>query len=366
MIIMRFVPLLTAILVCYVTYLAIMERDMLLSYAGVPPAAAQEAKVQQALEDKPAVSVLAIKSVEQPVARGIVLRGQTEAFRVLEAKAEATGLVISQPLRKGTMVAEGKLLCQLDPGTLEASMAEAKARLAEAKANNAVSASLVAKGYASETQAIARVAALESAQAALKRAQKQIDKLNITAPFAGLLESDTAEFGALMQPGAPCATIISLDPIKLVGFATEQQVSKITVGSLAGARLIGGIEIGGKLSFISRRADPKTRTFRVEILVPNADLKIRDGSTAEIFIALDGEKGHLLPQSALTLDDKGRLGIRAAVDGKAQFYQVTIINDSREGVWVTGLPAQTDVIVVGQEFVIDGRRVSVTFKDDAS
>jgi len=363
---MRFVPILTAILVCFVTYLAIMERDILLSYAGVPPAEAQEAKVMQALEDKPAVSVLAIKSFEQPVARGIVLRGQTEASRVLEAKAEATGLVISQPLRKGTMVTKGTLLCQLDPGTLEASMAEAKARLDEAKANNAVSVSLVAKGYASETQAIARVAALESAQAAMKRTQKQIDKLNIVAPFSGLLESDTAEFGALMQPGSPCATIISLSPIKLVGFATEQQVSHISIGGLAGARLIGGIEVAGKLSFISRRADPLTRTFRVEVTVPNPDLKIRDGSTAEIFIALDGEKGHLLPQSALTLDDIGRLGVRAVKQGKALFYPITIINDSREGVWVTGLPAETHVIVVGQEFVIDGRRVSVSYKDDAS
>ena len=339
---------------------------MLLSYAGVAPAEAQEMAKETALNDKPAVSVVAIKSIEQPVARGIVLRGQTEAFRLVEAKAETTGLVISQPLRKGSMVAKGELLCQLDPGTMEASMAEAKARLAEAEANNAVSVKLVAKGYASETTAIARIAALEGAHAAMKRTEKQIEKLKITAPFAGLLESDTAELGALMQPGASCATIISLDPIKLVGFATEQQVQRISVGGLAGARLIGGTELVGKLSFISRRADRITRTFRVEVTVPNPDLKIRDGSTAEIFIALDGDKGHLLPQSALTLDDIGRLGIRAAEDGKAIFYPITIINDSAEGIWVTGLPAEVTVIVVGQEFVIDGRRVAISYRDDAS
>ncbi len=363
---MRFVPLLTALLVCAVTYMAIMERDLLLSFAGVARAQTPQAPKELALEDKPPVTVVVLKSTQQPVARGIVLRGKTEASRAVDAKSEATGLVISQPIRKGTDVKKGQLLCKLDPGTLEASLAEAKARLAEARANNTVSTSLVAKGYASETQAIARKAALESAEAALKRIQKQIEKLEIRAPFAGLLESDTAEFGALLLPGSPCATVIALDPIKLVGFATEQQVSRISVNSPAGARLVNGQELQGNVTFISRRADSLTRTFRVEVTVPNHEKKIRDGSTAEIFIALAGDQGHLLPQSALTLDDSGRLGIRAAIDGKAKFFPVTIINDSPQGVWVTGLPAQIDVIVIGQEYVVDGRRVAVTYEDDAS
>lgn len=363
---MRIVPVLTAVLVCIVTYLAIMERGMLLSYAGVAPVTAQEKPAQTALENKPPVSVVVLKSHQQPVARGIILRGQTRASRVVDAKAETSGLVVSHPLRKGTTVEKGQLLCQLDPGTLEASLAEARARLAEARANNAVSASLVAKGYASETTAISRLAALKSAQASLKRIQKQIEKLKITAPFSGLLESDTAEFGALLQPGANCATIIALDPIKLVGFATEQQVARISIGSMAGARLVGGQEISGRVSFVSKRADPLTRTYQIEITVPNPDQKIRDGASAEIFIALEGEQGHLLPQSALTLDDAGRLGIRAALDGKAKFYPVSIINDSAEGVWVTGLPETLDVIVIGQEYVIDGRRVTAVYQKDAS
>jgi len=363
---MRFVPLLTALLVCAVTYMAIMERDLLFSYAGVARAQTEEAPKEVALEDKPAVTVVALQSQQQPVARGIVLRGQTEASRAVDAKSEATGLVISQPIRKGTNVNKGQLLCKLDPGTLEASLTEAKARLAEAEAKNAVSSSLVSKGYASETQAIGRKAALEGAEAALKRIQKQIEKLEITAPFAGLLESDTAEFGALLLPGAPCATVIALDPIKLVGFATEQQVSRISVGSPAGARLVDNTELSGQVTFISRRADKQTRTFRVEITVPNADLAIRDGSTAEIYIALAGDQGHLLPQSSLTLDDTGRLGVRTAIDGKAKFFPVAIINDSPDGVWVTGLPPKIDVIVVGQEYVVDGRRVAVTYEKDPS
>lgn len=363
---MRLFPILTAVLVCAFTYMFIMERDTLRGYAGVVPAQAQEAPAIVAIEDKPPVSVLVRKSTAQPVSRGIILRGNTEAGRNVDVKAETSGQVVSQPLRRGAVVTEGDVLCELDPGTRQASLAEARARLAEAEANEKASAQLVQKGFASETQAISRVAALQSAQAAVERAERELEQLTLTAPFSGILESDTAEFGALLQPGQSCAVVISLDQIKLVGFATEEQVQRINLGARAGARLVGGETVVGELTFISRRADPLTRTFRVEVTVPNPDLAIRDGSTAEIFVALDGDTGHLLPQSALTLDDTGRLGVRVVEDGKAKFMGVSIINDSAEGVWLSGLPPQVEVIVVGQEYVVTGRRVTVTYQEDQS
>ena len=93
------------------------------------------------------------------------------------------------------------------------------------------------------------------------------------------------------------------------------------LGAQAGARLAaGGEDVTGLVSFISRSADPNTRTFRVEIQVPNPDLRLRDGQTAEILISTDGAKAHLVPQSALTLNDEGQLGVRLVDDNsQAQF-----------------------------------------------
>ncbi|MEM7438452.1 MAG: efflux RND transporter periplasmic adaptor subunit [Pseudomonadota bacterium] len=362
---MRFTPLLTAALVCGFVYMIILERPALLAFAGVEGGTAEaEAVAEEAA--KPAIAVVAVKSTARPVTRGIILRGKTEAWRLVDVKAETTGTVVSQPLRKGTLVEEAALLCKLDSGTKEASLAEAKARLAEADANNKVSATLVERGYAAETTAIGRVAALEAAQAGVKRAEKEMEQLSIEAPFSGLLESDTAEFGALLQPGMTCARVIQLNPVKLVGYATEQQVRGLTDDAPAGARMIDGREVLGKISFISRSADPLTRTFRVEVTVANDDLSIRDGSSAEIYIGLAGSQGHLLPQSALTLDDSGRLGVRVIEDGAAFFKTVTIANESADGIWVVGLGETAEVIVLGQEYVTDGRRVTVTYKDDAS
>ena len=198
---MKFSSLITAVAVCALILGLILKRDDLLTYfngdedavlakinediakaeatkaEAEAALAAAKAEVESAKANLPkdavaenardkAVSVLASKSLEQDVRSGILLRGQTSAFKFVEVKAETSGQVTSTPLRKGTLVSEGQLLCELDPGTKASDLAEARARLAEAQKNNAASAELVKKGFASETQAIGRRATLEAAEAA--------------------------------------------------------------------------------------------------------------------------------------------------------------------------------------------------------
>lgn len=205
---------------------------------------------------------------------------------------------------------------------------------------------------------------IQAAQAGIAGAEMDITRLGIHAPFAGLLETDTAELGALLQPGAACATIIQLDPIKIVGFVPEMQVARVALGATAGARLIDGRNVVGTVSFVSRSADQLTRTFRVEITLPNADLSIRDGQTADIAIEAEGDLAHLIPQSSLTLDNDGQMGIRTVgADDTAQFLPVRLLRDTIKGVWVAGLPETVDVITVGQEYVTDGVPVAPSFEE---
>lgn len=363
---MRILPLMTAIVVLVALYALVFERDRLKAMAAAdsaPPAAAQtETPAETMAENARRVSVLVRKSAAQPVDNAVILRGRTEAARQVEVRAETSGLVVSEPLRRGAYVTAGQTLCEIDPGTRQASLAEAEARLAEARINADAADRLQQDGFASATRAVSARAALQAAEAGVAAARKEIDRLTIASPFNGLLETDTAELGALLQPGAPCATVIQLDPIKLVGFVPETEVQKITVGALAGARLVTGQEVTGRVSFLSRSADATTRTFRVEVTVANADLDIRDGQTAEILIAAEGAKAHLLPGSALTLDDDGRLGVRIVdAESRAQFLPVSVLRDTPAGVWLSGLPDEADVILVGQEYVIDGVSVAVTY-----
>ena len=140
----------------------------------------------------------------------------------------------------------------------------------------------------------------------------------------------------------------------------EQEIDLLAVGQATKARLINGIEATGTISFLSRMADSQTRTFGVEVSLPNPEGRIRDGMTAELSIALPERKGHLVPQSALTLDDEGRLGVRIDAAGVTRFRPVKILADEAGGIWIDGLEDTASIIVVGQEFVRDGRKVAST------
>jgi len=312
------------------------------------------------------VSVIVLSSAARPAESTLILRGRTVAARSVEVAAETSGKVISDALPAGTTVAEGQVLCRLNPGIRAAELAEAEAALAEAAAEAEASQALLRRGYTPETTAKARQAALRAAQARLDRVRLDIAQLEIAAPFDGVLESDTAETGTLMVPGSICATVIDLATVKVSGYIAEQDVDKLTLGQTATAQLINGVTAEGEITFLSRMADPETRTFAVEVTLANPDGRLRDGMTAELAIALPPVTAHLVPQSALTLDDDGRLGVRTAEAGVARFVPVEILRDAKDGVWITGLPATAEIIVIGQEFVRDGRRIRAVSMADAA
>jgi len=366
---MRIFSILTAIIVTAALYLAVFERDKLLSFAAREPASISDSVVETELvkaesttSDERVVSVVALKSVAQQVDSAVVLRGRTEAARQVDVRAETSGLINSEPLRKGTTVEAGQMLCEIAVGTRDATLQEAHARLPEAKArlpeaegrlaeaqarleeariDENAAAQLSEDGFASEMRVAATRASVQSAlagvetakagvetaraaaltaQAAIRAAEKEIERLWIYAPFGGVLETDTAELGALMQPGSLCATIIQLDPIKLVGFVPETQVGRVAVGATANARTTAGQSAMGEVTFLSRSSDMETRTFRVEVTVPNEKQILRDGQTAEFIIGPDG-------------------------------------------IWISGLPEEVDVIVTGQEFVTDGVAIDVSYAE---
>jgi multidrug efflux system membrane fusion protein len=412
---MRPIPVIIAVAVTAFLFFFVIQREQLLEFASggsdSEPETTETAETTGTIESpSDVVRVVAIKSTSRVIDSAVVLRGETEATRQLDVMAETSGLVISEPLRKGALVQAGQLLCEIDPGTRLASLAEAQARLASAKAaapaaeavveqaraaleeaqiNDNAAARLSKEGFASETRVAATQAAvraaeagvssalsglesaqanIESAEAGVAAAQKEVDRLKVFAPFGGLLETDTAEIGGLLSVNSPngahCATIIQLDPVKLVGFVPETEVNRVQLGARAGARLTDGNEVIGQVTFLSRAADETTRTFRVEITVDNADLAIRDGQTAEIIIASDGKSAHLLPQSVLTLNDEGTLGVRTVTaEKRADFVPVTMLRDTIDGVWLAGLPDTAEVIVIGQEYVIPGVPVEASYQE---
>ncbi|MFN3582965.1 efflux RND transporter periplasmic adaptor subunit [Phenylobacterium sp.] len=321
---------------------------------GETPNAA-EAKTAEALP-----SVQATLTPETAREVDVVLRGRTEATRAVVVRSETAGVVAATPAAEGSFVRKGQVLCRLAVDARQASLDQARANLRSRQLQRQAAQQLAEKGYRSQTQVLEAQAALDAAQAQVRQAEIALSQVDIRAPFAGVFDRRDAEIGTYLAPGQACGTMIELDPLLVVGDVPETDAAKLRLGAPASATLISGQKLTGKVRYVARDADPQTRTYHVEVIVPNPGLDVRSGLSAELKIAAGMGAAHIVPVSSLVLDASGRQGVRYVLaDNRVAFAPVTVLEETPQGLWVEGLSGPVRVITVGQSFVADGQKVRV-------
>lgn len=289
----------------------------------------------------------------------LVLRGRTEVEARVQVRAETAGMIIEIPVKKGALIKKGDLLCRLDEGARKANLLEATAKVDQALSTYNATKKLEKRGYAAKLKSHVDRASLDAARAALERAELDLDRTTLESPIGGVVEDKPARIGDYLMVGGACVTLVRMDPLLVIGAVSERDVAHLKPGMTADVRLITGQSTNGQIRFISPTADAKTRTFRVEVVVANAEHALRDGITADITVALQSTDAHRLSPSILALSDTGDIGVRLVdADNRVRFVPVKILSDDRDGVWVAGLPETVRVIMVGQEYVVDGQLVT--------
>ncbi len=309
-------------------------------------------------KDKPLPSVrVKVLEAEQRFSE-LAVTGRTEAARRVEVRGETAGRVIATPAKKGALVKAGDVLCQLDLADKGALLAQAESAVEWTSLDYNVAQNLGKKGFGAKNREMSQRANYDAAKAALARAQLEITRTRIVAPFDAVVESRTAEIGAYISVGGLCVTLVELSPLLVVGYVGERDIGQLKTGMDANAKLVTGQVVKGKIRFISSSADPATRTFRIEIRIPNTDLEVKDGVTAQISIPHKPVMAHRFSPAVLSLTDSGDIGVRIVDDeNKVIFVPVTILASDKDGVWVSGLPPSPAVITVGHEYVRAGQKV---------
>lgn len=302
----------------------------------------------------------------EPRTRFLVLRGRTESKRTVEVKSEIAGNIVSRPVERGTRVEAGDLLCEVAVDDREVAVAQAEAALEDARVEYEGALKLQSQGLQSQIAITRAAARLESARADLYRQTLNLERTRIVAPFDGVVEELRMNVGDYAVPGAPCVTLLDLDPMLLRADVTETEVDNISPGDRVFGRTSAGREVAGEVSFVGKQSDPLTRTYPVEITVDNADYSLRSGLTVSVRIGIGEVKAHRISPALFALDDRGELGVRTLdKSGRVEFHHVRIVEDGPAGVWVTGLPATIRLITVGQEFVVAGQEVEPVYADEA-
>lgn len=321
----------------------------------IEPAAANETAVRQ--EAAP-MAVQVRDLVAETIEREIVANGKTAPIRLVQIRAEASGRVVEIGPDEGDRVRTGDLLVKLDPRDREVAVLEAEAVLHQRRIELDAARRLSEKGFQAETRVAEARAYYAAAEAAFRRAQLAVEHTAIRAPFDGVLDQRSVEIGDFLDIGDPIATVVDQNPFLVIGEVIETEVGKLKPGMPGVARLATGETVSGKLRYIASRADERTRTFSIELEVPNVSEHLATGVSAELRIAVERVLAHRVSPSALTLSDAGALGVKT-VDGndRVVFQPVEIARSDEDSVWLTGLPEEIRLITVGQGFVAAGSLV---------
>ncbi|MCT4656261.1 MAG: efflux RND transporter periplasmic adaptor subunit [Cohaesibacter sp.] len=326
---------------------------------GAPPPAARTAS-----ETKDLMRVAVQTFSAQTRSNQLTVRGRTLADTKVVVRAETAAIVRSRPISKGQKVTKGDLLCQLDVGSREAVLAQAKAALAKADFDLNAKERLKKKGFATTAEITSLRAARDSALAQVKSANLEMERIKITAPFSGIIQGPLAEVGDQLSVGGACATVMDPDPMLVVGQVSERDIGKVSQGLKADVKLVTGESKSGIVRYVATASDTETRTFLVEVEIDNADKSLRDGVTATAEIHLPDSKAHLMSPSYMTLSDSGEIGVMRIEGTKAVFTPLSSVNSAPDGVWVSGLPETVTLITIGQEYVKSGQEVEPVSASD--
>ncbi|MGH1479875.1 MAG: efflux RND transporter periplasmic adaptor subunit [Geminicoccales bacterium] len=308
---------------------------------------------------EPAAMAVQVKDlVAETIRRDILANGKTAANRVVELRGETMGRVIEIGPDEGEPVRAGEVLVVLDPRDREVAVLQAQATLRQRLIELDAAKKLGEKGFQAETNVAKAEANYAIAEAALKRAELDLDHTKLRAPFDGVLDHRAVEVGDFIDIGGPVATVIDINPFLVIGEVIETEVDKLKTGMAGVARLATGQTVNGKLRYVGSRSDQQTRTFLIELEVPNDDGYRAVGVSAELSISAEEILAHRVSPSVLSLSDEGALGVKTVDQANKVIFMPVEIAHADEGVvWLSGLPEEVRLITVGQGFVRDGSEV---------
>lgn len=327
-----------------------------------PPAGAEVAEPAKA----PLRTVAVITPPRITHARAIRISGHTEAEKRVTLATRVMGVIESLPVKQGQRVERGDLVMRLDAKDKEAAVRMSESVVTQRQAEADAAERLVGGGNAPKLQADQARAALATAQSMLEGAKAELAQYEIYAPYNGLIDRVPVQRGSAILAGAEVATLINLDPLLAVGEVSERDLKFLKIGNEADIRLVDGTVVKGTLRYISRDASSATRTFRIEVAIPNEDKSLPAGMTSEMTLLADPTDSVVLPRSVVTLSADGDLGIRAVdKDNKVVFFPIDLVDDTANGLVLAGIPADARVIVAGQDLVTEGDEVKPVEADAA-
>ena len=348
------------------------------------------------------VPVLAGKSAAQDVPIYLDALGTVQAFNLVSVRAMVDGPLVEVRVKEGQDVKAGDVLARVDPRPYQASLDSAAAKkqqdeanLANARADAARYAKLVASNYSSAQQsdtARAQVAQLEAQvrgdQASIDTARTQLSYATITAPIDGRVGLRQVDSGNIVHPGdaTPITVITQLQPISVVFTLPQQALPQVAQAMREGMPDVAAVRAGssappgddsdlplrgggvidrGKLAVLDNQVDPATGTIKLKATFPNAGLKLWPGGFVNVRMLVRTERGvTTVPTAAVQRGPDGPYVFIVKADNHAEKRALKLGHeDDQLAIVQSGLQPGEQVVTDGAQRVQDGGVVAIAGPD---
>ena len=340
---------------------------------------------------KPVVQVSVVKRSQAE--SDLSLPGDARANQSTAIYPRANGYLKKLLVDIGDPVKEGQLLAEIDTPEVDAQLAQARAVVVQAQANQGKAqndfdlaqgtldryAGFAKTGGVTQQQLDEKQSAFAQAKAALAAAKgvvsggeadvKRLEALSswqrVTAPFTGTITGRNFDVGALITPGSTGRELLKIeqtDVLRVYASVPQQYAMFIRKDMPAAFMARGGPAraFAGRVARTAGAIDPQTRTLRIEIEVPNKEGLLYAGMYGQVKLKVKQDKPPVrVPTSALVYNAKGtRVAVVSA--GKVAFRDIQPGRDFGQEMEVTAcLDGGEWVIANPGERLTDGLEVEV-------
>jgi RND family efflux transporter MFP subunit len=211
------------------------------------------------------------------------------------------------------------------------------------------------------------VAALDLARAQSTQSNARLQELRVNmtntvvvSPVNGFIARRAADPGAFVSQNAPVVDVVDISSVRLVVNVVEKDLKLVSVGDPTDVEVdaFPGETFTGRIARVSPVLDPATRTFPIEIEIPNPTFRLKPGMYARVGIKIEERENALVVPANALVDVGGKRGVfLAQADNSAKFQDVEIGIEEDDRVEIrAGLTDGQRVVTTGAASLRDGDR----------
>jgi RND family efflux transporter MFP subunit len=336
--------------------LIILTGCLLLTTGGCKGKPGAESSPQPELP----VARVAVVTVDERLVTSLnEVTGTVEAARRATIAAKVTGTIEELPVDLGSAVKSGSLLVGIGAQEINARMAQAKAQLEQARRNFEREKRLLAQDASTPETVNSLEDAFRVAEAAYNEARTMLGYTRITAPFAGVISAKYVQAGDLATPGMPLLTLEDNRQLQVVASVPEALALGVKIGKRLPIRIAAaGVEQSGVVSEIAPSSDPLSRTTTIKLQIQDATA-LRPGQYVRVVLPGEASGTFMIPATAVsTYGQMERIFVVRDGVARLRLVRTGTLHDGQVEV-LAGLAAGEQVVVEGQELLVDGQPVQL-------